>query len=164
MQRAFPLIVIAVLLAACAASRPAALRDADRAAIEAAYDDWYEAWRTKDPVLAAAHFSDDAHFVNAFGMHCAGRAEIEALLGNVFDMDFVMAGESETVQRDIRFLAENVALVTSQIRRVGQLDPDGRPLGDRKTSHLRVFERREVRWVIVDHLISDARSTETPEH
>ena len=150
------------LLASCAGV-PLDVED-DRAAIEAAYDDWYEAWRTKDHVLAAKHYSDDAEFVNAFGMRCLGRQQIHELLEEVFAMDFVMAGDSETVRRDLRFLDESVALVTSEIRRVGQRTAEDQPLGDRKTSHLRVFEKRGDRWVIVSHLISDARETERPDH
>lgn len=156
------LVAAIVLLTSCATTQ-VGLED-DRAQIEAAYADWYEAWQTKDHVLAAKHYSDDAEFVNAFGMRRVGREQIHQLLEEVFALDFVMAGASETVRKDVRFLDDSVALVTSEIRRVGQRTSEDQALGDRKTSHLRVFEKRGGRWVIVSHLISDARKTQGADH
>ena len=161
-QVGLALVSAFALLASCASAPPASADD--RAEIEAAYADWYTAWRIQDPVLAAKHYSDDAEFVNAFGMRCVGRQQIQELLEEVFALDFVMAGESETVRKDVQFLRPDVALVASEIRRVGQRTAEDEALGDRKTTHLRVFEKRDGRWLLVSHLISDARKTERPEH
>lgn len=136
----------------------------DRAAIEAAYDDWYQAWKTKDHVLAARHYSDDAIWVNAFGARCVGRQAIQEEIEFVFGLDFVMTGSSRTAEKTVRFIRPDVALVTSLIERDGQMTASGEPLDTRRTSHLRVFQKRGGRWQIVSHLISDARSKEHAQH
>lgn len=166
-------IASTALLPACASSgearcanTPNASRgnvsDRDRAAIESAYADWYTAWKTKDHVLAARHYSDDAIWVNAFGTRCVGRQAIQDELEFVFGLNFVMAGDSRTTERTVRFIHPGVALVTSLIERDGQRTASGESLGTRRTSHLRVFQKLGGTWQIVSHLISDARSKERP--
>ena len=49
----------------------------DKKAIERAYQNWYSAWETNDYKLASQDYSDDAIWVNAFGMRRVGREEIE---------------------------------------------------------------------------------------
>ena len=53
-------------------------REAAAQAIERAYDNWYRGWETKDHELAARDYSDDAIWVNAFGMKRVGRAAAKA--------------------------------------------------------------------------------------
>ena len=140
----------------------------DRAAaierIESIVDDWNRAWAVEDPVLAASGYADDAQFTNAFGFHRTGRAAIEEYLAEVFAMDFVMAGDSREVFREIDFLTPDVALVRSRVERTGQTTSDGDSLGVRRTSHLRAFQVRRGEWKLVSHLISDARATGEAEH
>ena len=93
-----------------------------------------------------------------------GREEIEAILTEVFGLPFVMAGNTVYPPPEIRVLTETIALVRTEARREGQMAPDGESLGVRRTTHLRVFEKREGEWLIVSHLISDARDTERPAH
>lgn len=138
--------------------------DEDNRAIETIYQNWYTAWETKDYKLASQDYSDDAIWVNAFGMRRVGREEIEETLKFVFAMDSVMAGKSQTVQKTIRFIEPDVALVTSRVERVGQQTQAGETLATRKTSHLRVFVKSGGRWQIVSHLMSDARSKESSDH
>lgn len=133
----------------------------DKAAIEQAIANWDHGWKIKDPALAARDYATDADWTNAFGMTRTGQAEIESTLKEVFALSFVMAGDSQTVKQGVRFLDSDTALVLSRVQRAGQLNTDGRELGTRQTSHLRVFSRIEGKWQIVSHLISDARSTET---
>ena len=152
-----PLPCLLLVLASCA-STP------DLAEIDRHIDDWNRAWSIEDPALAAAGYSDDATFTNAFGFQRVGRAAIEAYLTEVFALDFVMAGKSEEVERSVRLLRPDVAAVTSVIERTGQEHQDGSSLGTRRTSHLRVFVRSGDTWLLESHLISDARSIQRPDH
>ena len=133
----------------------------DKAEIEQAISNWDRAWKIKDPVLASQDYSKDADWTNAFGMIRKGQGEIEATLKEVFALPFVMAGDSTTSEQEVRFMDQNTALVLTRVKRSGQLDPENKSIGNRQTSHLRVFSRLDGRWQIVSHLISDARSTET---
>ena len=132
-----------------------------RPAIESAISNWDRGWEEKDPELAARDYSEDADWINAFGMAVTGRAEIEKVLARVFSYDFVMAGDSTTLQQDIRFPGCDTALVHTYRERTGQRNPDGSSLGIRKIHHLRVFALVDGNWQIVSHLISDARDRET---
>jgi uncharacterized protein (TIGR02246 family) len=172
--RSFVLAIAVLLMISCSDSvsesnsndknsEPIAESTEDRKAIETAYDNWYTAWEKKDYKLAAQDYSDDAIWVNAFGMRRVGREEIEKTLKEVFAMDFVMAGESKTVEKTVKFIKPDVALVTSLIEREGQEMPSGEKMNTRKTSHLRVFVKSNGKWQIVSHLISDARDTERAE-
>jgi ketosteroid isomerase-like protein len=67
-----------------------------------------------------------------------------------------MAQQSEYVFHDLTFLSPDIALLRSKTIVEGQLRADGEPMGDRHNDHLRVFQRRDGRWVIVSHLISQA--------
>jgi uncharacterized protein (TIGR02246 family) len=140
------------------------MSDRDRLAIEQALEHWNEGWRTRDARRAAQDYSDDADWTNAFGMHRRGRAEIQALLTQVFALPFVMAAESQTVEQSVRFISSRVALVRTRVVREGQLTPSGEPMGARHTTHLRVLCKSGSAWQIVSHLISDARDTGRPEH
>ena len=136
----------------------------DQAAIERAIENWNVAWKVKDPKLAAQDYSDNADWTNAFGMSRVGRVEIEKLLTEVFALPFVMAGDSETVAQDIRFIKPDLALVITRVQRKGQRNPTGQDIGQRRTSHLRVFAKTGDGWQVVSHLISDARDTQQAAH
>lgn len=136
----------------------------DRKAIEQAYENWYRAWEIKDAKLAAQDYADNAVWINAFGMKRNGQKEIEKTLEQVFSMDFVMAGESKTVEKTITFLKPDVAIINSRVEREGQKSPSGEQMLTRQTSHLRVFVKTDGKWQIVSHLISDARDRENPQN
>lgn len=155
-------LAIGLVLASCATvPAPSA---AEREAVERSIDRWNTAWRTKDAALAASDYSADADFTNAFGQARQGRREIERLLAEVFALPFVMAGESRVVEQTVRFPSPDVAVATTLVERRGQQSANGEPLGPRQTSHLRVFLKTDGRWVIVSHLISDARDTKAAAH
>ncbi len=160
-MRLIPLLIASFVLATSSVAAPTA---ADRAVILAAIDRWDKAWQVKDAALGAQDYSDDALWVNAFGMRRTGRRAIRETLAEVFGLPFVAAGNSMTIGHDVRFIGRDVAVVASRVERRGQLAPGGEELGARQTSHLRVFHRRKGRWVILSHLISDARDRTAPGH
>ncbi len=155
------LVLLLAIYCACIAAKAGQKLAAEREQIEAVISNWDRGWEEKNPKLAAQDYAEDADWINAFGMAVKGRGEIEQVLARVFSYDFVMAGETTTVEQDIRFTDGSTALVLTYRERTGQRNPDGSPLGTRKITHLRVFVRSEGEWKIVSHLISDARDRET---
>ena len=125
--------------------------------------DWNKAWKIKDATLAAKWYSNDADFTNAFGFSMNGKNEIELYLTRVFKMDFVMSGNSEQTSIKLKYISNNTILAISTIEREGQKMSDGEELGSRRTTHHRLFYKKD-NWEIVAHLISDARSIETKKH
>ena len=126
-------------------------------------EDWNHAWQIKDHKLAAKWYSKDADFTNAFGFSMIGKSKIEKYLSRVFNMDFVMSGNSTQTSIKLRPISENSILVISTITRKGQKLNDGSDLGPRRTTHHRLFKKNKD-WEIIAHLISDARSIETNKH
>ena len=126
-------------------------------------DDWNHAWKIKDPVLAAKWYSDNADFTNAFGFSMIGKVNIETYLTRVFGLDFVMAGNSQQTSLKFKKISSNSILVITTIERKGQKTSDEKELGIRNTTHYRIFQKND-NWIIVAHLISDARSLNTEKH
>jgi uncharacterized protein (TIGR02246 family) len=125
--------------------------------------DWNKAWKIKDASLAAKWYSKDADFTNAFGFSMIGKNEIELYLERVFKMDFVMAGNSKQTSIKLKYISENTILAITTIEREGQKISNGEELGPRKTTHHRLFYKKD-NWEIIAHLISDARSIKTNKH
>src|SRR5690606_9820429 len=126
-------------------------------------EDWNKGWKTKDYELATKWYSDKAEFTNAFGHHRIGHKEIAKLIEEVFQLPFVMMGDSKVTDQKFMVLDGHGVLVITSIERTGQKSPDNKELGVRKTTHHRLFVK-ENEWLIVGHLISDARSTESNRH
>lgn len=135
---------------------------ADSTAILEAMERWEEGWRIKDPGLATQDYSADADWTNAFGTRRLGRMAIHELLVEVFDLPFVMAGDTDYEYHDLTSMGPTVALLRSRSIRVGQQLPDGTVQEPRRINHLRVFQKQGEEWLIVSHLIGDERTPGQP--
>lgn len=138
------------------------LTETDSTEIFAVIENWERAWALRDPELASRDYTDDADWTNAFGMRRIGRESIHDLLVDVFELPFVMAGDTDYEYHDLRALSNEVVLVRSRAIRTGQQRPDGTVEEPRRTNHLRVFVRSEDRWAISSHLIGDERTPGEP--
>lgn len=135
--------------------------DADSAAIMSAMSNWERGWDVYDAHLASRDYSNDADWTNAFGARRIGRDSIRALLAEVFRMPPVAAGRTEYEYHALRFITPDVAVLRSRAIREGQLLADGSS-PPRHINHLRVFVKRNDKWKIISHLISDERTPGQP--
>ena len=130
---------------------------ADSVAIPSLLDSWNQGWAQAKADLAVEAYAEDADWTNAFGDRVIGRDSLQKTLEFIFSLDFVMAGDSgDNEFADLSFLSAEVALLRSKLVRVGQQMQTGETMPDRHVHHLRVFQRREGKWQIVSHLISQA--------
>ena len=136
----------------------------DSVQILSVINDWNKAWQTKDYILAAKGYSEEARFTNAFGDKRIGKSEVETLLKEVFALPFVMAGSSETTNHTYQVLNSTNTIIHTSVIRKGQKMPDGSVLPDRQTTHMRVFQKKGDSWEIIGHLISDARDKQLIKH
>lgn len=136
---------------------------ADSLEITQKMNDWNRAWVEKDHKLAAKWYTEQAEWTNAFGHNRVGSTEIGNFLKEVFQLPFVMAGQSRTTSQRLIAVSDDVILVVTTVERTGQTTPDGTELGIRKATHHRLF-KKDPEWLIVGHLISDARDTELARH
>ncbi len=129
----------------------------DREAILKTLDSWNQGWAERTAQLAVEDYSSDVDWTNAFGDRFQGREALQEGLEFIFGLDFVMAGDSaENEFVDVTFLSSDIALLRSKLVRVGQKTSSGTAMPARHIHHLRVLERRDGRWQIVSHLISQA--------
>ncbi|MGB5821075.1 MAG: hypothetical protein WBG90_16435 [Saonia sp.] len=157
------ILILLVILGGLKTMSSQNVSEKDSLEINGKIGDWNKAWKTKDASLAAKWYTNDADFTNAFGFSMIGKNEIEPYLARVFKMDFVMAGNSEQTSVKLKYISKNTVLAVSTIEREGQKLSDGKELGPRRTTHHRLFHKKDS-WEIVAHLISDARSIETNKH
>lgn len=157
------IISLLTLLTICTHGMGQEVTIADSIEISNKIDDWNKGWKMKDYKIATKWYSVNAEFTNAFGHNRIGRSEIENLINSVFQLPFVMAGDSKVTEQKFIPLNERIVLVVTSIERTGQKLADERELGIRHTTHHRIF-RKDNEWLIVGHLISDARSTSTTKH
>jgi uncharacterized protein (TIGR02246 family) len=156
--------ILLILLIAPLFADAQTLSQKDSLQISSIISDWDNAWNIKDPVLATKGYSAKAVFTNAFGDKRMGQKEIQALLTEVFALPFVMSGKSETTEHRFQVIDNKVVIVHTAVIRKGQKMPDGSIIPDRKTTHMRVFEKTKNGWLIQAHLISDARDKQAPKH
>ena len=154
-MRVLYLVVAAALLVPSTAWSQTA---ADSAAVLSVLDSWNRGWAESDAELAVQDYAENADWTNAFGDRFQSRDALLEGLTFIFNLDFVLAGDSGTNEfEDITFLSPDVALLRSKLVRAGQQRSTGETMPDRHIHHLRVLERRDGRWQIVSHLISQAQ-------
>ena len=123
---------------------------------------WDRGWQRGDPALASRDYTHDADWTNAFGMRRVGRDSIRALLADVFQLPFIMAGSTEYDFHDLKFIGTELAILRSRAVRAGQQLPSGQVEQPRHINHLRVFVKQDGVWRIVSHLIADERTPGEP--
>lgn len=129
----------------------------DSAAIIKTLDSWNHGWAKADADLAVKDYAEDVDWTNAFGDRFQGRDALKKGLEFIFNLDFVMAGSSGSNEfEEVTFLTPDVALLRSKLVRKGQKTSTGQAMPDRHIHHLRVLHRRNGKWQIVSHLISQS--------
>jgi len=132
--------------------------DGEHEAVLETLESWKKGWRTRDASIAVRDYAEDTDWTNAFGDRFEGRDALEKGLAFIFSLDFVMTGQSEGHSfEDVTFLTPDVALIRSKLVRSGQETGTGEVMNDRHINHLRVLQKREGRWLIVSHMISQAK-------
>lgn len=137
------------------AAHAAAAEAAVRAVVQAAN----AAWMAGQVDQAMAEYTDDAYWINAFGIERHGRAEIQPFLTRLFANAGFRAATPTTpfTIQAIRFVGPDVALVHVYAASTGQLTNSGQPLGDRKTHVFRMLVRRQGRWLTDSFQVLDER-------
>lgn len=154
-MRLFALLALGMLISTGSAGEEHA---SDRAEILRTLESWNHGWAQRDADLAVSDYAQDVDWTNAFGDRFQGKEALREGLSHIFGLDFVMAGDSSGSEyADVTFLTRDVALLRSKLVRSGQRMSTGETMPDRHINHLRVFHRRDGRWVIVSHLISQAQ-------
>lgn len=128
----------------------------DEAAILQIIENQNIGWTTKDLDLSLKDVDENIDWTNAFGDRMESKEELRELLKLIYSFDFVMKGKSVNKYNDINFLSDEIATVRSKTVVKGQEWGDGTAMKDRHNHHLRILQKKEGRWLVVSHLISQA--------
>lgn len=128
----------------------------DKKEIEQIIESQSKGWATKNLDLSLQDVDDNIDWTNAFGDRMKNREELKALLTHIYSLDFVMKGTSENQYNDINFLSPEIAVAHSKTVVKGQEWGDGTKMEDRHNHHLRVLQKKDNRWKVISHLISQA--------
>ncbi len=140
----------------CIAVFGSAQDDSDIKAIKESITRYDKGWDAKNLNQVLQHYDDNIVWTNAFGDRTQGKAELRTLLETIFNLDFVMSGENNYQEPDITFPKPDFAIARSVNSRTGQKWPDGRLMKDRINNHLRVYQKLDGEWKIIQHIISQA--------
>jgi uncharacterized protein (TIGR02246 family) len=133
----------------------------DVAAINAVLAENVIALNNHDPVGAARQWMADAEFTNVAGIHVKGQADIEKFLAAGFATR-LKAATWKPVNKPIRFITPDVAIVhvTSEIS--GFLNPDGSTAPPHNELSIRVFRKDGGIWRVV--AFHNTTVAATPRH
>lgn len=123
------------------------MRREDEQLIQEVVERWADAWNRHDMSLMATLVSDEADFVNVWGMHWRGRVDIErehAERHRTQFRDSVWTTRSARIQ----FLKPDVALVHLDWSMQGGRDPDGTPRPPRLGLFTWILLKEPGRWRI----------------
>ena len=132
----------------------------DEAAVRAAVMQRIQGQRTRNAVLSASVFADDAVWINAFGVRRVGRAAIEQFLAGLY----ADAGDVERQVVDpprieeVMFVRPDVAVVRTFTRNQGQRLPSGTVIAERRTHNTMTLTRERDGWKVRYEIVTDERS------
>lgn len=105
------------------------------------------AWMARDASMLGSLFAEDADFVNVVGLWWQKREQIEKAhaygFGRIFTDSILRVGRTR-----LRRMGD-VAVVHARFTLHGQRDPDGEPLGVRRTVMTFVMSRQDGGWLCV---------------
>lgn len=117
------------------------------------------AWETGNAAQAVLEYTDDAYWINAFGIEKHGKAEILPFLTRLFaNAGFNAALPTKPrATSSVRFISPDVALVHDYAETTGQLTNSGQPVGERHTHIFRTLVKRQGRWLTDSFVVQDER-------
>jgi len=151
--------------------------ESDGEAIETLMGRFSRAWGNQDVDGALAAYADDAEWTNAFGDVRRGHAEMRAQFADLFERfesgpepsgederpagsesDAEEVGAEPTMKRgpiSLRYIGSDAAVLHYYVESDWGVNRDGS--GVRRVYMTYVLEKREGEWLIVHHMIMDAR-------
>ena len=127
----------------------------DEAAIRAIINHWQQTWENFDASVLAGDYSDDADWLNAFGVRLKGGAKIVNFVSTVVKRPNVQGRHTTWGEPTIRFVRSDVALAYRDYSTVGHKTPNGQEMPERKTHSTWLLTKDGGRWRIARQVISD---------
>jgi uncharacterized protein (TIGR02246 family) len=140
-----------------AAAHPA--RADDKADILAVLNTEAKGYEVYDAKMASGMFTEDAVWINPFGVQLVGRKKLEHFLTKLFNLPGFRAGkDTSKVSFDVQLIDPNVAVSYGYLESDDQIDDTtGKKIGPRRSHYLNVLKRQDGKWMIVSEMIMDEK-------
>ncbi|MDQ6786298.1 MAG: SgcJ/EcaC family oxidoreductase [Acidobacteriota bacterium] len=131
----------------------------DEAAIQKVVAYAWNGWSKGEPDQAVTEYTNDAYWLNAFGIEKHGKAEIKTFLTDILARPGFRAGRSQIPTHIvlIRFIRPDVASVQTYSESIGQIDKNGKPVGQRKPYIFRIMTKLKGKWLTESFRVMDVR-------
>ncbi len=164
MKRLFSIVALTIAMSSLAVGQSANVKITgkhkakDEAAIQKVVVDAMDGWGKNDVEQAIAEYSEDAYWINAFGIEKQGKAEIKKFLAAIFSQPgFANRKRMPLTIVSIRFIRPDIASVHTYQESTGQLSREGAPIGDRKTHLFRIMTKHNGKWLTDSFQVMDVR-------
>jgi uncharacterized protein (TIGR02246 family) len=127
----------------------------DEAAVKNVVDHWRQAWERFDGSALQGDYTEDADWLNAFGIRKKGSAEIVAFVSEVVRRPGVQGRHTPWGEIHVRFVRPDVALAYRDYQTLGHKMLDGKELPERRTHATWTLIKDGGKWRIASHVISD---------
>lgn len=154
MKLTLAIAVLLSVLAGIAFSQPRGSAD-DETAIRTIVNHWQQSWEKFDASVLAGDFTDDAEWLNAFGVRQKGGANIVAFVSQVVKRPQVQGRRTTWDEPQVRFLRPDVAIASRTYTTVGHKTLSGTELPERHTHSTWVLTKDNGQWRIANWVISD---------
>ena len=154
MNRTLAVLVFLLILAGIASGQSRGSAE-DEAAIRTIVNHWQQSWEKFDASVLAGDFADDAEWLNAFGVHQKGGANIVAYVSQVVKRPQVQGRRTTWEEPQIRFLRPDVAMAYRTYTTLGHKTLSGTELPERHTHSTWVLTKDNGKWRIASWVISD---------
>ena len=133
---------------------------ADKAAIQKIVNDWQQTWDRFDASMLQDDYTDDADWLNAFGVRLKGSQAILDFMSKVVKRPNVQDRHTTWNEPAIRFLRPDVALASRDYKTVGHRTLNGKEMPQRNTHSNWLLTKDAGKWHIASQVISDDNSAQ----
>lgn len=130
----------------------------DESAIRAIVNHWQQSWESFDASILAGDYTEDADWLNAFGIRLKGGAKIVDFVSKVVKRPTVQGRHTTWGEPTVRFLRPDVALASRDYTTVGHKTLNGQEMPERKTHSTWILTKDGGKWRIASQVICDDNS------
>jgi uncharacterized protein (TIGR02246 family) len=137
----------------------------DEAAIRTIVNHWQQSWENFDASVLAEDYTEDADWLNAFGVRIKGGAKIVEFVSKVVKRATVQGRHTTWGEPTVRFVRPDVALASRDYTTVGHKTLNGQEMPQRNTHSTWLLTKDGARWRIASQVICDdnAAGAATPK-
>jgi uncharacterized protein (TIGR02246 family) len=134
----------------------------NEAAVRAVVLHWQQSWENFDASVLQGDYTDDADWLNAFGVRIKGGAKIVEFVSRVVKRSNVQGRQTTWEEPVVRLVRPDVAVAYRDYKTVGHKTFDGTEMPLRTTHATWFLIKESGKWRITSQVISDDNAAAAP--